>query len=341
MTLSFPYGYGRTALSLALVAVAACSSSPGGDIPAPSASAATTASAPAPIKSSSPPFTHPKVPGGPHGSASASAAPVSSGPPAGAALAEIHVPAGLADGERVPFVLYLHGLGVTGEGLRKALGVDAFAASKKFAFATPDGQKNAKGQQFWNASRACCNFDNTNVDHVAELGALLTKARAMPQIDPARVYIIGFSNGGFMAHRLACELDGISGIASVAGAGPLPDVTCNARPVTVLQVHGDADDIIRYQGGIALSKTGLPPHPSARATMKAWATREHCNPLPGTGGSIDLEPKLPEEETDVLRYSGCDRPVELWTVKGGSHYIGTGSTAQGLIYSFLDGKSRR
>ncbi|MFO0658644.1 MAG: PHB depolymerase family esterase [Polyangiaceae bacterium] len=282
-------------------------------------------------------------------SASGRVAPTPSGSPStmatsgltGAAAAEIRVPTTIAPGEKRPFVLYLHGLGASGEVLRKVVELDALAASKKFVYAAPDGPKNSKGQQFWNASKACCNFDGSTVDHVAELRALIERAKSSPNVDPSRIYVIGFSNGGFMAHRLACDVEGISAIASVAGAAPLADEPCSPKqPVAILQVHGDHDELIRYSGGQALSKPTLPAHPSAADTTKSWATREHCKGTPSNSGTIDFEPKVLGDETAILRYTGCDRPVELWTVQGGSHFIGTNKGAQLSILAFFDGQFR-
>lgn len=267
---------------------------------------------------------------------SASTTPVA---PAGSAneqlLAEIKVPPTLTG--RGPFILFLHGLGASGKLMSDALKIPALAAGHKFAWAAPDGDFNSKKQRFWNASRACCNFDNSSVSHVDRLRALISAASKHPNIDPKRIYVIGFSNGGFMAHRLACEVQGIAAIASLAGAGPAEGESCAPwGPVAVLQVHGDADETIRYEGGHALSRAALPQHPSAMRTAQSWATREACRSGPKAEGTVDLEDRLEGAETTIQKWSGCSRPVELWTVKGGNHFIAMGPRAQEQILSFLE-----
>jgi len=49
--------------------------------------------------------------------------------------------------------------------------------------------------RFWNASEACCNFDNNSVDDVAYLQSLISEIQKSYPIDPKRVYLIGHSNG--------------------------------------------------------------------------------------------------------------------------------------------------
>ena len=58
------------------------------------------------------------------------------------------------------------------------------------------------------------------VDDVAYVGGLIDEALRTWPVDPKRVYIVGHSNGDFMAHRLACErADVVVAIAGLAGAG--------------------------------------------------------------------------------------------------------------------------
>ena len=255
----------------------------------------------------------------------------------------IVVPKSVAPGSRGAFVLFLHGLGASGSGLTRALGVPALAEKRRFVWAAPDGPKNQKGQRFWNASRACCDFDGSALDHEAELGALLATARSNPSVDPKRVYVVGYSNGGFMAHQLACKKAGIAGIASIAGAGPADtDPPCKPpAPVAVLQIHGDADKIVSYGGGHALSRADLAPHPSALQTVTAWAARDGCGAAPTTAGTLDLEQKLPGDETVIQRFTGCRKPVELWRVKEGSHFVAQSMAALDLVFSFLEKASSR
>ena len=75
-------------------------------------------------------------------------------------------------------------------------------------------------------------------------------------IDPARVFLTGASNGGMMALRAACELDGrIAGIAPVVANLPV-DWQCRAKRMPALFIHGTDDDYMPFAGGqVAATKT--------------------------------------------------------------------------------------
>jgi polyhydroxybutyrate depolymerase len=268
--------------------------------------------------------------------------PLSSAPAVALGGVGITVPASIKPGERRPFVLYLHGLGASGRLLVSSLGVAALAEDRRFVYAAPDGAQDSLKRRFWNAWAACCDMEKTGVDHVGALRGLLAQAAAHPQVDPQKLFVVGFSNGGFMAHRLACEVEGIAGIASMAGAGPMPEEACTPRGlVAVLQVHGDADDVISFQGGHPLKKASLPRHPSAPETVAGWASRNGCSSRePATTGTLDFEERIPEEETRMGLYTGCKRPVALWTVRGGNHYIGAHRKGQEAIFNFLEKNAR-
>ena len=251
--------------------------------------------------------------------------------------AEISVPKGISPEKPVPFLLVLHGLGDSGTNFAERAGFAELSRARRFAYAAPDGTFDTIKRRFWNAWTACCDFDELRPDHVQALGELLEKAARHPAIDKKRRYVLGFSNGGFMAHRLACEVPGLAAIASIAGAGPSPGEQCRAPTSTaVLQVHGDLDKVITYGGGHTLSDPSLPLHPSAADTVSAWAKRNGCGAPDGTKALLDLVPELAGKETSVLRYAGCSRTVELWTVKGGEHVITTDPAALEQVIGFLE-----
>jgi hypothetical protein len=70
--------------------------------------------------------------------------------------------------------------------------------------------------------------------------------------------------------------------------------------------------------------------------VEAWAKRFECNPKPKAAGSLDFEVSLPGNETRISRFDDCKRgAVELWTVVGGSHYVGFRSPSYEAIWAFL------
>jgi polyhydroxybutyrate depolymerase len=247
--------------------------------------------------------------------------------PARAEDPQVHV-LGVADrapGERRPLLVYLHGLGGSGNEALANPALRALAERGRMVLVAPDGNIDRQGRRFWYAGPACCNQDGKAVNDVARLEALIAHWAERPEIDPTRVYIVGFSNGGFMAHRLACFMDDrLAAVVSLGGAGRAHDEACAPRsPIAVLEVHGDADPIVRYGGGRVLGERAFDPHPSAPDTFRDWAERLGCVGAP-TVTAVDLDPRLPGPETEIAGHADCPLgAVELWTVRGGGHQVGT------------------
>ncbi|MFO0547165.1 MAG: hypothetical protein U0271_02190 [Polyangiaceae bacterium] len=265
-----------------------------------------------------------EVSSGPTAPASSPSSSRTSSAPAPSVTAEAPRTSGLA------YVLLLHGLGGSGRELSRLLGMDALSRELGFVYEAPDGEPDARGERFWNAGPACCDFAGQNPDHVARLGAMLEKARKDPRIDPSRLVVLGYSNGGFMAHRLGCELAGINSIVSIAGAASWPPSTrCPAAPRRVVEVHGDADPVVRFDGGLLFGKPER-AYPSVDASVGLWQSQLGCSDALVEAGQFDLESALEGAETTLS--SGCDERLSVYRVRGGDHSI---VRIRGLIHAAL------
>ena len=94
-----------------------------------------------------------------------------------------------------------------------------------------------------------------NIDDVGFTKAMLDQLIAQNQINPDKVYAIGYSNGGHLAMRLALEVpERVRGVASIAANLPAPDnMDCKRASVParfVGFVAGTQDPINPYEGGL-------------------------------------------------------------------------------------------
>lgn len=228
-------------------------------------------------------------------------------------------------GRRLPLIVFLHGLGASGELARTALRLDALAQKLGFAYVAPTGPKDSHGRSYFNAGLRCCDLDAARPNHVAELSALLERLKTNPTLDATRFYLAGFSNGGFMADRMICDrAELIAATVNIAGMGPGSDELCSpARAVPRLKVHGDADQSVPFTGGHLLGQASLPNLDSVESDQARWARRNQCSGVSRPQGAArDLVASLPGAETQSSGYSGCRQPVELWTIQGGKHMTG-------------------
>lgn len=221
----------------------------------------------------------------------------------------------------LPLIVLLHGYTSSGQRQDRYMGFSELADDYGFLMVAPDGTREAEGDRnpFWNASNACCNFYQSEVDDSGYIMAIIDTIKSEYNVDPDRVYLVGHSNGGFMSYRLAWEhSDSIAAIASLAGASHQERREPPANPVHILQIHGTADATIAYRGGDIQDIR----YPGALASVQRWAEYNGCAGRGKARELRDLDASLPGYETGVLKFEvGC-RPggsSELWTITAGAH----------------------
>lgn len=229
----------------------------------------------------------------------------------------LHVPDSLTG--PAPLVLALHARFGDGPSMADHTGFNTIADREGFIVAYPDG---IDGE--WNFVRNVPGYPNTH-DDVAFLTALVDAIDAETPVDRARVYVTGFSNGGFMAQRIACEAPGpFAAFASVAasGFGGMLDVCLppETAPAPMLLIHGTADDNVPWDGmGITRGDRTIYITYPVPETLGYWAEFNGCRPDADT---TDVPPSGLSPETHV-RVLSVDCPanasVVLTIIEGGGH----------------------
>ena len=289
-------------------------------VPTAAAPTAPTTITPAPI---TPAPTTP-APTTPHAAATSTAGQIApSSRATDARPFDVFVPTTYDGLEPMPLVILLHWLGATGDQVEAEYKVEAVAEEQHFLYVHPNGTVNEWGALSWNATDACCNSSTPPVDDSSYLASVIRQVKTEYNVDAHRVFVLGISNGGFMAYRMACDhADEISAIVSIVGATFLDSNMCHpTQPVSVLEIHGTADDTVPYEGGQFAPGSRFP---GSERTVADWAALDGCaGERQLTGQRLDLESGLSGNETRVSRFDGCPAGigVELWVVEGGSHAL--------------------
>jgi polyhydroxybutyrate depolymerase len=149
-------------------------------------------------------------------------------------------------------------------------GLDRLAGLNDAVVAYPDGVGHS-----WDAGGCCGVAVQEHLDDVQFILAVVADVERRVPIDPARVAVTGFSNGGLMSYRLACQRPDVFR-AAVAVAGDVVVPRCTpARAVSLLHVHGLLDRVIPIAGtsDSSLDAEGFPP---AIASVQRIATADRC-----------------------------------------------------------------
>lgn len=219
----------------------------------------------------------------------------------------LHVPTRYDPDRPTPLVISMHGAGLWPAAQRDISQWNEVADEQGFLVVYPSAVRGG-GPAAWHvdggAGRA------RDVRFIAELIDTLS---AVYNVDPARIYADGLSNGGGMAFVLSCTLsDRIAAVGLVASAQTLPWAWCtDGVPVPMITFHGTDDPVTPYDGGI--SWIGPIAFPAIPRWVARWAGRNRCAPDP-----VDAP-----IAADVTRRSYVDcadgASVVLYTVHGGGH----------------------
>jgi polyhydroxybutyrate depolymerase len=225
-----------------------------------------------------------------------------------------------------PLVIVLHGSLMNGAMMRRWTGYefDRIADRDKFVVLYPDGFKGN-----WNDCRTDASFPakTAHIDDVAFIAAMIARLRTQQGIDPKRVYLFGYSNGGHMGFRMAMEhADEIAAVTAVAAGLPVPSASsCPADGTTsrIMLVDGTDDPVSPFNGGMVslfgLGKRGRTM--SALASAELIAQRNHVADPPTY---TQLMPVRLDDPTRVGRsvwYQAGVPVVELDAVYGGGHVV--------------------
>ena len=217
----------------------------------------------------------------------------------------LYVPPSYNPARPAPLVVTLHPAAGWPALARDMSGWNQLAARHGFLVAYPAG---TDFPQVWNTDRPAAD--------VQFLSLMLARIRAAYNIDPARVYLNGMSQGGGMAFVVSCRMPGqFAAVGEVAAAQEHRFEFCgDSTPVPMIAFHGTADTYAPFAGGVSpVEPPGRPPFPAVRDFVGDWAARNHCSAAP--------EDAPVSEHVSRLSYRNCAAAADvvLYVVSAGGH----------------------
>lgn len=217
-------------------------------------------------------------------------------------VARVHVPASYDPSKPTPVVFDVHGRTQSASAQMALSRSKAKSDAAGFIAIYPE---SATSPTSWNSGTCCDPAAANQVDDTAFLRALLDEAVAKLCVDPARVYMMGMSNGAYESHRIGCELaDRFAAIGPVAGL-LLFQGCAPSRPLPVMMVNGTADTLSQYQ--------------YVQSGVDFWVAKNKCTTKTTTYQNGDAT---------CVTHGGCTAgaDVVLCTIQDGGHQWPGGDT---------------
>ena len=227
----------------------------------------------------------------------------------------VYLPENYSSSSKFPLVIYLHSYGWTPKQGMNYTMLHQVADANDFVMVFPSGNGN------WNSGIGDnSRYPTPDMDDVGFLNALIDTLSNVYSLDLERVYATGYSNGGVMAYKLACQLsDRIAAIASVAGSLSTSTFEdCDPkRPVPILHIHGTEDPWIPIEG-----IEGLLP---VEETLDYWIEFNRCKE--SATDLIDDSDPSDNSSAELHSYRDCsDGSIVIFykVIDGGHTWPGAG-----------------
>ncbi len=201
--------------------------------------------------------------------------------------------------ENAPLVFVLHGYNANALDFMDWLPMKELAKEQGFAVVYPQGFADDTGRTHWNAALTI-----STVDDVGFLSALALHLQNTYKLNPARTFISGYSNGGFMSYEMIVQRPGIfKAAASIQGTMSLE--TWNNRslaaPISILQLSGGLDRTVPIHGLLS-TFGGWGGAPPILDIMEFWAELNQS----------DTQELTEIGDTKITKYSNSENDTEVW-----------------------------
>lgn len=239
-----------------------------------------------------------------------------------------------------PLVVVLHGGGGNGGTMLARWAGQARAAG--LIIAAPDGIGRRSDMGTWNAGGCCGEATTQDVDDVGFVGAVIDDVQKHVPVDRRRVYVVGFSNGGMLAHRVAATLGPHVAAAAIVSGAIFGDEPRPVSAVPLLIIHGEKDDVVPFDGGTSgkgfVARAQNRPFLPVRDAVAFWRKANGC----------DASPVLRQAAGQVIENAtGCrsGADVDFHDLPQGRHEWPVAEAANGIdatsvIWTFLKAHQR-
>jgi len=231
------------------------------------------------------------------------------------------------DPSSASMVFLLHGN--TGGSSDQILGLNGRAAPHKvwmdiamrenLLLVVPNGATGANGHEGWNDCRISSRV-TPETDDVLFISTLIDQVSEDYQRSNTNVFVVGTSNGGMMAMRLAQEIpEKLLAFASIVASFPSSSGCADTNaPISALFMNGTADPILPYQGGRIRPNRG--DFLSTEDAVDIWVTRNQVS-LPAIEAEIPDNDPNDESTVRSFTYTSDQTGTKIihYEVVGGGH----------------------
>jgi polyhydroxybutyrate depolymerase len=216
---------------------------------------------------------------------------------------DVFIPSILSDNDPRPTIFMWHGFSGSPSKVMEFTNINKEAEQKRWFAVYPKGTGLISG---FNGAGCCPGVFANDVQFAKDI---ITWLKTELCVDADNVFSTGFSNGGFMSNRLACEVPELFKAIAPHSGTIGKSYNCNpSKGVPVLLFHGDADPTVPYFGNSQWM--------SFQEAAAKWAQLNQC------GDENNARDSYQSQTTTCVRFDSCGRdnvPLEYCSITGLAH----------------------
>jgi polyhydroxybutyrate depolymerase len=206
----------------------------------------------------------------------------------------LYIPAGYDEKTPLPLVLLFHAAALSAKRVMELSNLNKLADEKKFIILAPEGIYPWIAGPTWNYRQ-----EPGSINDIEFVKDLIKEIRSNIPIDQKRIYASGYSAGGMLSCRLACELSDVIAAIGLVAAFRCPEECKSTRSISLIAFQGTNDHMLVYS--------------SVQNNLSNWVKNHGCIPTPKV--------QKISEDVSQLTYSGCkdNSEVVFYRINGGDH----------------------
>ena len=250
----------------------------------------------------------------------------------------MHVPPSYDPTKPMPMILMTHGMSQTGADLQAMIDSNKLADKEGFIAVYPDSVNwfNVKGLRTWESGNGLV-LPGQHAGDIQFMGRLIDATKTQLNVDPMRIYMAGFSNGGMLAYATAGALSGTLASVAILSSTMSGKEARPKEPLSLINVHGDVDPIIPLAGLTdtppVLADVGVPIFKPTH-----WST-DYYKALDGITEPYSVS-HLGKETIETAANAKNGTAVEQITISGADHFLNNRAFLLQQTWDFLKAHPR-
>lgn len=227
----------------------------------------------------------------------------------------------------LPVVMVLHGRQLTPAGIERLSRMPATTGPAILVYPAGYGRS-------WNAGGCCGSAHLAGIDDVRFLLQVVHQVQASQHDAAAKVYVVGYSNGGRMAYRLTCAAPGA--FAGVAAVEAVPVDACpRTSAVPIMIVASVHDPLLTIADGHPRKVMQGYVQPTVQTTVDTWRRLDGCTGTKSTAavGLVSVTTWTSCAGTGRVAYALYSGGTHAWP--GGTEGTRGTPSAEDLLWGWL------